>query len=95
MKIKIFSGYVDFYNFIKDNDLGTLSSFFSDFMSAYENINVGCGCNRNKRISNTIVAYKDIATFFTSDTDLVSEIKERTGATEIQMYLEEQLLYQG
>ena len=95
MKIKVFDSYVDFYNFINDYEITTLTPSFQPFIEAYDAINKGCGCRRKNRLQVALDRYRDVISLLQVDADILENIKVLGQYAEIQMYHEGVLLYKG
>ena len=55
--MKSFEGYLDFYNFLKDNDIHGKDTVFLPFLNACKNIGKGCSCAKQKRIDKAVSEY--------------------------------------
>ena len=95
MKIKIFNSYVDFYNFINDYEITDLNPTFGPFITAYEGINKGCGCQRGKRMEAALDSYRNVISMLQVDAEVLEKIKVEGQYSEIQMYNEGVLLFKG
>lgn len=95
MKIKIFDGFVDFYNFLSDHNLLEVHKDLEPFTSAYGRINVGCSCGKAKRIKMTEDAFIICASSALKEKDSLDAIKTAGQFSEIQVYINGRLLFKG
>ena len=58
--MKTFDGYLEFYNFIKDNDVHGKDTVFLPFLNACKSIGKGCSCAKQKRIDRALSEYLSI-----------------------------------
>ena len=95
MKIKIFESITTFFNFLEGH--GMLQSYteFEIFVDAYNRINVGCGCQKAKRIRDAEEAYGLLAGMMGANLAIAEDIKSKEGLSEIQMYLNGEVIFKG
>lgn len=95
MKIKIFDGWVDFYNFLEKYELLQVHDGFEPFIAAYNRINVGCGCKKAVRIKETEDAFITAASSILREEKVLNKIKTTGQFTEVQIYLNGNLFFKG
>jgi hypothetical protein len=95
MRIKIFDGIRDFYNFINDHEITDMTPTFGPFITAYDAISVGCGCTRKARVQVAVDRYRDIVSLLQVDTDILEKIKIQGQFSEIQIYQDGTLFFKG
>ena len=73
--MKVFSEYLEFYNFLKQTDLppdiqDVKSRICMPFMNAVGNIDKGCGCQKQKRKDRIVTEYLALGSKMTEEDTL-------------------------
>lgn len=84
----IYKDYIEFYNAIKGGSL-TIYPTLTFFINAVNNINVGCGCQKNGRINAAKAKY---AAIHTDLTEPEKQYLKTTIADQIEFYSDNNFL---
>ena len=89
--MKVFEGYLEFYNFLKENDIHGKDTVFLPFINACSKIGKGCSCAKQKRIDLAVSEYLSLGAKMS--TEFVDPIKLYFGVETIQFKYNEGLFY--
>ena len=65
--MKTFESYIDFYNFLKDNEVHGKNTAFLPFINSCKKINKGCSCSKQRRIDHAITQYISLPQVMTAE----------------------------
>ena len=65
--MKSFESYLEFYNFLKDNDVHGKDTVLLPFLNACGSIGKGCSCSKQKRIDRAIAEYLSLGDKLTKE----------------------------
>jgi len=95
MKVKIFDGFVAFFNFLEQQSMLDAYPEFQSFVHLYKKINVGCGCQKAVRVKKTEEQYDLLARQMSLFPVILQEIKNRTETEEVQFHMNGVLIFKG
>ena len=95
MRVKIFDGFVAFFNFLEQQSMLDAYPEFQSFVDLYKKINVGCGCQKAVRVKRTEEQYDLLTRQMSLFPVILQDIKNKTDTEEIQFYMNGVLTFKG